>query len=119
MSSSSPASLLPCRLFLTGGSGYVGRNLVRHFTSLGVEVIALVRSAQARGTVEALGACAVEGDLFSSDLPFGMRECQALIHAAADTGHGLPSAAQRSPMSMARGRSLPRRAGRASGVPYT
>lgn len=92
---SSTATRLPSRLFLTGGSGYVGRNLIRHFTSLGVEVLALARSAEACRAVEALGARAVQGDLFSSNLQADMAGCQALVHAAADTDHGLPSAAQR------------------------
>lgn len=91
---SAPHAPLPTRLFLTGGSGYVGRNLIRHFTALGVEVLALARSAQARQAVEALGARAVAGDLFSTDLAAGMAGCQALVHAAADTGHGLPTPAQ-------------------------
>lgn len=82
------------RLFLTGGSGYVGRNLIRHFTSLGVDVVALARSVQACTAVESLGARAVQGDLFSPNLQDDMVGCQALIHAAADTDHGLPSAAQ-------------------------
>ncbi|ARN20649.1 NAD-dependent epimerase/dehydratase family protein [Piscinibacter gummiphilus] len=93
-SSLSSAASLPARLFLTGGSGYVGRNLIRHFTALGVDVRALVRSAEARRVVEAAGARAVEGDLFSPDLRAGMAGCPALVHAAADTRHGLPSAAQ-------------------------
>jgi len=89
---SCPSSVTP--LFVTGGSGYVGRNLIRHFTSLGVEVRALARSAEACDVVEAAGARAVRGDLFSPDLRAGMAGCEALVHAAADTGHGLPSAAQ-------------------------
>ena len=36
--------MLPERLFLTVGSGFVGRNLIRHFTVRGVEVVALARS---------------------------------------------------------------------------
>lgn len=92
--SSSFASSLPRRLFITGGSGYVGRNLIRHFSALGVEVVALARSAQACNAVQAAGARAVEGDLFSPDLAARMAGCAALVHAAADTDHGLPSAAQ-------------------------
>ena len=93
-----PATLstpLPTRLFLTGGSGYVGRNLIRHFVGLQVEVVALVRSPGARRTVQALGATPFEGDLFASNLAEGMQGCQALIHAAANTDHGPAHAAQR------------------------
>lgn len=83
------------RLFLTGGSGYVGRNLIRHFVAQGVEVMALARSEQARATVQALGAKPFEGDLFSPLLSVGMTGCDALIHAAADTDHGPASDTQR------------------------
>jgi len=86
---------LPQRLFLTGGSGYVGRNLIRHFVALGVEVVALARNDRACETVEALGAQAVQGDLLAEGMSEAMQGCQALIHAAAHTGHGLPTPAQR------------------------
>lgn len=85
---------LPRRLFLTGGSGYVGRNLIRHFVAQGVEVHALVRSDGAARQVQALGARAVPGDLWSPQLADAMRGCNALVHAAADTGHGPASSAQ-------------------------
>ncbi|GAB4063983.1 NAD-dependent epimerase/dehydratase family protein [Ancylobacter sonchi] len=76
------------RLFLTGGSGYVGRNLIRHFVARGIEVIALVRSDTSADRVEALGAVACRADIFDPDLVARMSGCEALIHAAADTGHG-------------------------------
>lgn len=79
------------RLFITGGSGYVGRNVVRHFVAQGVEVHALARSAQAGQCLHALGAKPVEADLFSAQLPLAMQGCDALVHAAADTQHGLAS----------------------------
>lgn len=44
------------RLFLTGGSGYVGRNLIRHFIADGFEVVALARSERSLQVVKALGA---------------------------------------------------------------
>ena len=75
-------------LFLTGGSGYVGRNLIRHFTAAGWRVVALVRSAQAAEVVAALGAVPFAGDLLDENLADGMQGCQALVHAAADTNHG-------------------------------
>ncbi|MEH0199137.1 NAD-dependent epimerase/dehydratase family protein [Caulobacter sp. CCNWLY153] len=78
----------PARLFLTGGSGYVGRNLIRRLVADGVRVVALARSAAAIETVRDLGAQPVEGDLFSPDLAQAMTGCDALVHAAADTDHG-------------------------------
>ncbi|RKP43659.1 NAD-dependent epimerase/dehydratase family protein [Pararobbsia silviterrae] len=90
-----PHSHPPRRIFLTGGSGYIGRNVIRHFTALGVEIIALVRSEAARNTVTTLGAEPFDGDLLTAALHEGMASCDALIHAAADTDHGLGGQAQR------------------------
>ncbi|AWH19060.1 epimerase [Stenotrophomonas sp. ZAC14D2_NAIMI4_7] len=74
-------------LFLTGGSGYVGRNLIRRLCADGHHVRALVRSDQAAATVQALGAQAVHGDLLDPGMAAAMSGCAALIHAAADTDH--------------------------------
>ena len=43
------------RLFLTGGSGYVGRNLIKHFIAMGFEVATLARSERSLQVVKALG----------------------------------------------------------------
>ena len=51
------------RLLVTGGSGFTGRHLLRAALGAGHEVTAVVRSAAAARTVEALGATAVPGDL--------------------------------------------------------
>jgi nucleoside-diphosphate-sugar epimerase len=83
------------RVFLTGGSGYVGRNLIRHFTAQGAEIVALVRSAQSAETVRSLGAIPYSGDLFTSELAKGMQDCDALVHVAADTDHGPATDRQR------------------------
>ncbi|MDR7144735.1 NAD-dependent epimerase/dehydratase family protein [Rhizobium sp. BE258] len=83
------------RIFVTGGSGYVGRNLIRHFVARGAMVIALARSDASADIVRALGAVPFKGDLFSSDLTAGISGCDALVHAAADTDHGPASEKQR------------------------
>ncbi|MRW91609.1 NAD-dependent epimerase/dehydratase family protein [Duganella sp. FT80W] len=83
------------RLFITGGSGYVGRNLIRHFVARGDTVIALARSEQAAATVAQLGAVPYHGDLLDAGLSTAMQGCDMLIHAAADTNHGWGSEAQR------------------------
>ena len=72
------------KAFVTGGSGYVGRNLVRHLRARGDEVRGLARSAQAAATVTALGATAVEGDLDDVEaMRRGMEGCDAVFHVAA------------------------------------
>lgn len=75
-------------IFITGGSGYVGRNLIRHFVAKGIPVTALARSPKSERTVAELGAAAFSGDLLGADLARGMEGCDVLIHAAADTDHG-------------------------------
>ncbi len=45
--------------FVTGGSGFLGRNLIRALRSRGVRVAALARSVHAGHTVEVAGADAV------------------------------------------------------------
>jgi nucleoside-diphosphate-sugar epimerase len=81
-------------LFLTGGSGYLGRNLIRHCVARGIAVHALARSPQAAATVSALGARAVRGDLLDPQLADLMTGCRSLVHAAADTRHGHADASQ-------------------------
>ncbi len=72
------------RAFVTGGSGYLGRNLVRHLRARGDDVRALARSSQAAATVTALGATTVEGDLEDvGAMQRGMEGCDAVFHAAA------------------------------------
>jgi nucleoside-diphosphate-sugar epimerase len=82
-------------IFITGGSGYVGRNLIRHFRAQRMTVVALARSAAAAETVQALGAEVRRGDLHDDDLSRHMQGCGWLVHAAADTNHGWGGAAQR------------------------
>lgn len=82
------------KLFLTGGSGYVGRNIIRHFVAAGMPVVALVRSAKSAEIVTALGAVPVIGDITDANLAAAMAGCQLLVHAAADTNHGRATAQQ-------------------------
>ena len=86
--------MIASTLFITGGSGYLGRNLIRHFVGAGWRVLALARSDAAAATVAALGAQPWRGTVLSADLADGMAGCSALIHAAADTDHGRATAGQ-------------------------
>jgi nucleoside-diphosphate-sugar epimerase len=70
--------------FVTGGSGYVGRNLIRHLVARGDTVRALARSESAAQLVQSLGASPVRGDLDDAAvLTEGMRGCTAAFHSAA------------------------------------
>ncbi len=82
-------------IFLTGGSGYVGRNLIRHFVAPGIALTALVRCDASAEIVRALGAVPFRGDFFDAGLANGMAGCDALVHAAADTDHGPATERQR------------------------
>lgn len=82
-------------VFVTGGSGYVGRNLIRALVARGDAVRALARSDASVKAVEALGAVAVGGDLLDeAALGAGLAGCDWLVHAAADTGQTSGNAAQ-------------------------
>lgn len=71
-------------VFVTGGSGYVGRNLIRALIARGDEVRALARSPASRATVTALGATAVAGDLDDeAAMTAAMGGADLVFHAAA------------------------------------
>jgi len=76
-------------VFITGGSGYIGRNLIRRLITDGYRVRALARSESAAGVIAALQAEPLRGDILdTASLKAAMHGCQWLVHAAADTGHG-------------------------------
>lgn len=71
-------------VFITGGSGFVGRHLIRALVARGIAVRALARSAEAEATVKAMGALPSPGDLTDrAALERGMRGCDVVFHAAA------------------------------------
>lgn len=68
---------------VTGGSGVVGRALLKQLVSQGREVRALVRSNNAEGTVSALGAKPVHGDILDyASLVAAMEGCDVVYHVA-------------------------------------
>src|SRR5256885_731992 len=76
------------RAFVTGGSGFVGRELIRVLVAQGIETVALARSDAAVTTVMHLGATAARGDLSDARenvdaVRTAMRGCDAVFHAAA------------------------------------
>ena len=83
------------KVFVTGGSGYLGRNLINALIERGDVVQALARSDEAASTVTRLGAMGVRGDLADRDaLREGMAACDYVVHSAADTST-TPSEQQR------------------------
>lgn len=78
------------RVLVTGGSGFVGRQLLLQLVEAGHVVRALVRSDAAAELVAARGAQAVEGDLLEPGALRALCEgVDAVVHAAAEVGdHG-------------------------------
>lgn len=75
---------LPVKYFLTGGSGFVGGELISALVAVGDEVAALARSDRAAAAVRARGAVAVRGDLDDvAALRAGMAGADVVVHAAA------------------------------------
>jgi nucleoside-diphosphate-sugar epimerase len=74
----------PQTVFVTGGSGFLGRNLIPALTSAGYRVKAMARSNESAATVEQLGAAAARCDLAdpSTVLAGQMRGCDMVVHAA-------------------------------------
>ncbi|MBX2872550.1 MAG: NAD-dependent epimerase/dehydratase family protein [Saprospiraceae bacterium] len=73
------------RIFVTGGSGFVGRNIIPALIKEGYAVFALARSASSKEKVESLGATAVEGDLtaLGNTIMETLRACDYVLHSAA------------------------------------
>jgi nucleoside-diphosphate-sugar epimerase len=72
------------QVFVTGGSGFVGQNLIPMLIEQGYRVKALARSAKAIQAVERLGAVAVKGDLNDAQqLALGAKDCETVFHLAA------------------------------------
>lgn len=70
------------RVFVTGGSGFVGGHVIEHLVAAKHEVVALARSDASSNVVRGFGATAVKGDLGSVDAAL-LAGCDAVIHAAA------------------------------------
>lgn len=74
-------------VFVTGGSGYVGRNLISALCARGDRVRALARSAASVEAVAVRGASPVAGDVLDeAAMVEGMRGCDAVVHCAAVVG---------------------------------
>jgi dihydroflavonol-4-reductase len=76
------------RVFLTGGSGFIGGALTARLLARGDEVVALARSDEAAAKVRSRGAEVVRGDLLDEDsLAAGMAGCATAYHVAAINTH--------------------------------
>jgi nucleoside-diphosphate-sugar epimerase len=70
-------------VFVTGGSGFLGRKLIPALVSSGYQVSAMARSDASATLVGQLGARAIRCDLADlAALPTAMRGCELVVHAA-------------------------------------
>jgi len=73
------------KVFITGGTGYVGSVLVEHLVAAGHEVSALARSDASAAKLTAVGATPVRGELADAGVLRAAAEAaDAVIHAAVD-----------------------------------
>lgn len=81
------------RAFVTGGSGFVGGQVVRKLLQRGYEVRSLVRSPRRARELAALGAHIVPGDVLNRDsMIAAMRGCDIVFHVAGYAEIGEPDA---------------------------
>ncbi|MFD4621012.1 NAD-dependent epimerase/dehydratase family protein [Streptomyces sp. NPDC058475] len=77
------------QIFITGGSGYIGRSTIRALTGHGIGVTALARSEHAARTVSDLGATPVTGALTDTAvLREAARRADGVIHLGVDYAEG-------------------------------
>jgi len=80
------------KVFVTGGTGFIGGTVVRQLRERGDDVVCLVRSPEKATKVAALGATLASGDLGDAGaIRSGMEGCDAIVHAAAMYEVGIPA----------------------------
>src|SRR4051812_25969321 len=79
------------RVFMTGGTGFIGGHVVRKLRERGDDVVCLVRNREKGQSLAALGCEIVEGDLGDEGaIRAGMKGADAVIHGAAVYEVGIP-----------------------------
>ena len=79
------------RVFLTGGTGFIGGHVAERLRARGDDVVALVRSPDKAAKLRELGCELVQGDLSdTAAIKSGLEGTDACIHAAAIYKVGIP-----------------------------
>jgi nucleoside-diphosphate-sugar epimerase len=80
------------KVFVTGGTGFIGGEVVRQLRDRGDEVVCLVRNPEKGERLSAMGCELVPGDLTEgAAIRAGLEGCDAAIHAAAMYEVGIPA----------------------------
>jgi nucleoside-diphosphate-sugar epimerase len=80
------------KVFVTGGTGFIGGEIVRQLRERGDEVVCLVRSPEKAERLTALGCQLASGDLGDETaIRNGVEGCDAVVHAAAMYEVGIPA----------------------------
>ncbi len=84
------------RVFVTGGTGFIGGHVIRQLRERGDDVRALVRSPDKAEALAELGCELISGTLADKDaIRAGMEGCDAVIHGAAMYEVGIPESEHR------------------------
>ncbi|WP_354701988.1 Aurachin B dehydrogenase [Paraconexibacter sp. AEG42_29] len=76
------------KVFLTGGSGFIGGQLADRLVARGDEVVGLARSDAAAAALSARGVTAVRGDVLDADaVAAGLAGCELAYHVAGVNSH--------------------------------
>jgi dihydroflavonol-4-reductase len=79
------------KVFVTGGTGFIGGHVVRMLRERGDDVVALVRSPEKAQALRDVGAELVQGDVSDrAKIAAAMAGCDAVIHGAAIYEVGIP-----------------------------
>jgi nucleoside-diphosphate-sugar epimerase len=79
------------KVFVTGGTGFIGGEVVRQLRERGDDVVCLVRNPAKAAPLDELGCELASGDLGDERaIRRGMEGCDAVIHAAAVYEVGIP-----------------------------
>jgi dihydroflavonol-4-reductase len=80
------------KAFVTGGTGFIGKHVVRKLRERGDDVVALVRTPSKAADLRDLGVEIVEGDLSNEDaIRRGVQGCDAVFHVGATYRVGVPA----------------------------
>lgn len=80
------------KVFVTGGTGFIGGEVARQLRTRGDDVVCLVRTPEKAAGLRELGCELVKGDLGDVEaMRAGMEGCDGLVHAAAMYEVGIPA----------------------------